>query len=103
MRQRQNADFRINPGGERGRARTCNRQLRRLMLYPIELLAPSGLSLFYGEWAWMAGYRLRCLILIRSWVLLELLQLAEAESQELGNGVCAWQLGPHPKAQLFQD
>ena len=31
-------------GGERGRARTCNRQLRRLMLYPIELLARARLS-----------------------------------------------------------
>jgi hypothetical protein len=29
----------VSIGGERGRARTCNRQLRRLMLYPIELLA----------------------------------------------------------------
>jgi hypothetical protein len=32
--------------GERGRARTCNRQLRRLMLYPIELLAPAVLFPF---------------------------------------------------------
>ena len=31
-------------GGERGRDRTCNRQLRRLMLYPIELLARGGLA-----------------------------------------------------------
>ena len=43
-------------GGERGRARTCNRQLRRLMLYPIELLAQqracshcSGMRA-YREW-----------------------------------------------------
>ena len=31
--------------GERGRARTCNRQLRRLMLYPIELLARVSLPI----------------------------------------------------------
>src|ERR1700733_1046152 len=31
--------FEHTGSGERGRARTCNRQLRRLMLYPIELLA----------------------------------------------------------------
>ena len=42
MGQHQNAILRSTCGGERGRARTCNRQLRRLMLYPIELLAPRG-------------------------------------------------------------
>ena len=33
----------LQPAGDRGRARTCNPQLRRLMLYPVELcghLAP---------------------------------------------------------------
>src|SRR3984885_9373813 len=40
MRQRQTLISGSTCGGERGRARTCNRQLRRLMLYPIELLAP---------------------------------------------------------------
>src|ERR1700676_1370334 len=55
---------RLRQSGERGRARTCNRQLRRLMLYPIELLARAGgtpiLFFFYDECEGYARYRLWC-------------------------------------------
>src|ERR1700694_2674909 len=57
-------DTTLGQSGERGRARTCNRQLRRLMLYPIELLARAGrtptLSLFYDDCRGCARYRLWC-------------------------------------------
>ncbi len=37
----------VGDSGDPGRARTCNRLLRRQMLYPVELRARCGL--FYGK------------------------------------------------------
>ena len=34
--------------GDRGRARTCNSQLRRLVLYPIERCSPPLTLILYG-------------------------------------------------------